>query len=206
LGAQGSGSNSAELQAYENLPIGSPPGPEQTIMELNELHNKQSLLVSDHSRQKEIIKQATNQDMSDVFVPLGLDVNQGSATEKLIYTVLRLAQHIGFHYKTVFDRARPNQVDPSLRPFIPNPPHPAYPSNHAFQMFSIAEVMTRILPGSPQSAELYRVAQRVGENREYAGLHYKSDTEAGQRLASYCSPFLIAVCAEKIDYALEEWN
>jgi acid phosphatase (class A) len=55
---------------------------------------------------------------------------------------------------------------------------------------------------------LYALAARIGRNREIAGLHYPSDTEAGKKLAQDILPFLkeTAEYKELISLAAEEWQ
>jgi membrane-associated phospholipid phosphatase len=137
---------------------------------------------------------------------LGIEHQSGyGATKTLIQTVLQITERVGYVYKARFARPRPNAIDPTLRPFLPDPPHPAYPSNHAFQNFSVAEVMSRAIPEASATTELFHVARRIGENREYAGLHYPSDTRAGEELARAFAPYLLYVCRSKIRLAQREW-
>lgn len=194
------------LLPFEKLKIDLPPGPEKTRCEIRELHAKQIKLRGDRMRQQEIIDQMFADNVTEVLRPLGIENLGGyENTELLISSVLQLAERVGYVYKRRFLRARPSQAAPELRPFIGDPPHEAYPSNHAFQMFSIAEVMTRMLPENPATSELFYVAQRVGENREYAGVHYASDTEAGRQLAKYFAPYMINACSHQMRAALAEW-
>jgi hypothetical protein len=96
-------------------------------------------------------------------------------------------------------------VEPSLRPMLAVPPHLAYPSNHSFQCHSLALVFERYFPQHPATEELHRVADVVAENREWAGLHYVSDTDAGRQLAELFLPYLVDACAEQMRAALTEW-
>jgi hypothetical protein len=100
---------------------------------------------------------------------------------------------------------RPNQIEPRIRPFLPNPPYTAYPSNHSFQSFSIAYIFSRIRPEHRATSELFRSARRIAENREWAGLHYASDTQAGHDLARVFLPTLEHVCRRQMLAAQDEW-
>lgn len=100
---------------------------------------------------------------------------------------------------------RPNQIEPRLRPLLPNPPHQSYPSNHSFQSFSIGFLFSRILPEHPASSELFNSARRIAENREWAGLHYACDTQAGYQLARMIAPVLEKVCKKQMLAAQAEW-
>ena len=88
---------------------------------------------------------------------------------------------------------------------MPVPPHLSYPSNHAFQCYSIALVFERYFPQHPATEEMHRAAKDVSENREWAGLHFESDTTAGKKLAELFLPYLVDACAEQMRAALAEW-
>ena len=83
--------------------------------------------------------------------------------------------------KKHFDRVRPSYLDPRIRPCIEVPGHASYPSGHATEAFSIGLVLGRADPCHAQ--EYMRVAFEIARNREMAGVHYQSDTQAGNRLA-----------------------
>jgi len=83
--------------------------------------------------------------------------------------------------KARFQRARPYHVEPTLDLAIPPPPHPSYPSGHAAQSMAVALAYGRVNPACAQAAVAW--AQGVGGRREAAGVHFPSDTAAGQVLA-----------------------
>jgi membrane-associated phospholipid phosphatase len=165
------------------------------------------MLARDTLRQAEIVDQVSSARYSEILHPLGItDPANAPATAALIDTVLNMTERVGYVYKRKFGRARPNQVATHLRPFLGNPAHESYPSNHSFQMFSVAEVMTRLMPELPATVELFHVAQRVAENREMAGIHYASDSMAGRELARMFAPYLIYACRRLMRDALSEWG
>ncbi len=86
-----------------------------------------------------------------------------------------------FHGKRRFERARPHQLEPRLRPLIPVPAHAAYPSGHAAQGHLSARVLGAACP--EHRAALRAQGERLGREREIAGLHYPSDSAAGRALA-----------------------
>lgn len=91
------------------------------------------------------------------------------------FTALVLAQ------KKKFDRVRPSFLDPTLSTAIEVPEHPAYPSGHASQSHLIARILGAL---DPKNAAAYKdSAARIAHNRELAGLHYPSDSAAGEKLA-----------------------
>lgn len=92
---------------------------------------------------------------------------------------------VTFVFKQRFDRIRPSvlasRLDLPLEPSIEIPAHPAYPSGHATGAYGLAYLLQEIDPAN--AGRYLEDARRIGENREIAGVHYPSDTEAGRVLA-----------------------
>jgi hypothetical protein len=75
-------------------------------------------------------------------------------------------------------------VDHGINPSVTVPNHSAYPSGHATQAYLIAHGMAEIFGHDPGViAESFDVAQRIAENREWAGVHYASDSACGAIIA-----------------------
>jgi Subtilase family/PAP2 superfamily len=111
------------------------------------------------------------------------------------------------HYKRKFMRARPNQMEPRIEPLIPVPGHPAYPSGHATQNFLIAHALSEVIGDDAELiARVFAIARGVAENREWAGVHYQSDTRAGEKLAADLFPTFRKIFAEMIEAAVREWQ
>lgn len=124
--------------------------------------------------------------------------------------ILTACEYVGLFYKARIGRDHPTIVEPRLRPclrlLLAVPAHESYPSNHAFQCFSIAFAFNAILPEHPATDDLARLAQNVAENREWAGLHYPSDTEAGKELARQFAPYLRDALGATFLAAQGEWH
>ena len=86
-----------------------------------------------------------------------------------------------FKLKVLYDRVRPNFLNDALRPAIANPNHPAYPSGHAGQSLIVALILKSVFP--ERGNAFLSTAVEIGSNRELAGVHYRSDTLAGQEVA-----------------------
>ena len=84
------------------------------------------------------------------------------------------SQDAKFHYWT----ARPNQFDPTITTVVPNPNFPSYVSNAATLGMAPTLVLSYLFP---REAARYRVvwAKEFGESRLWAGIHFRSDIEAG---------------------------
>jgi hypothetical protein len=126
------------------------------------------------------------------------------------YRVLHIASLIGsyavLYYKGLRDRPRPSQVCPALLPPIPMPGHASWPSGHATQAWLKALCIEHVLQGAQSgtltpgdintfSSNLRTLALRVARNREIAGLHYKTDSDAGLKLADTIAPLLTGMGA-----------
>jgi acid phosphatase (class A) len=102
-------------------------------------------------------------------------------TANLLATSLYELDIVILHYKKQYDRVRPSWLDTSITTTIAVPPHPSYPSGHATQSYFIALILGEL---DSKNAEVYiEDANRVAHNREIAGVHYPSDSTAGQDLA-----------------------
>jgi membrane-associated phospholipid phosphatase len=108
--------------------------------------------------------------------------------------------------KRHFDRVRPSHLDPTLPTAIPVPNHPAYPSAHAVNGHLIAFLLSTL---NPENTELYiNAAIRIAHNREIAGVHYPSDSQAGAILASQLYQALESdfVFTNLLRQAMLEWE
>lgn len=100
-----------------------------------------------------------------------------------------------FQLKIDFNRGRPYHCcDLPLEPYYQNgdpryPGHPSYPGGHSAQAFTTALLYAHLFP--KLECALLTAARRVGVNREVAGLHFPSDTDAGFDLASQFVAMLV---------------
>jgi acid phosphatase (class A) len=102
-------------------------------------------------------------------------------TFELMKTVIELESPQIMKQKKIYNRVRPSYLDPTLKPVIDIPPHPAYPSGHATQAQLRALVLSELDPRN--RANYLQSAKRIAHNREVAGVHYPSDSKAGFILA-----------------------
>jgi hypothetical protein len=190
---------------WELLDITPPPGPDFTRLETKVLLSMQK---RDRERVRRLpdIQQETALTVAEFTRPLYIENIAGyEQTDGLFQGILTACEYVGLIYKSKFNRLRPNQFEPRLRPLLPVPAHESFPSNHAFQCFSIVFAFNTILPEHPATEELARVAQNVAENREWAGLHYPSDTKAGRDLARRFAPYLRDAFAATYNAVHKEW-
>lgn len=193
---------------WMNLPLPLPPSQPELRAQAVDLLKKQALLTLPQNamRREEILVEA-DLELSRYLRPYGIESYGGyDATIHLMLVALALTDEIGLYYKARWNVPRPNQVEPRLRPFLAAPAHASYHSNHAFQSFTIAFLMSRIIPEHPGSAQLFLSARRIAENREWAGVHYACDTEAGHALARMILPVLEKVLEPNMLAAQAEWQ
>jgi membrane-associated phospholipid phosphatase len=70
------------------------------------------------------------------------------------------------------------------------PRHPAYPSGHSTYSGAASELLTYFFPS--EKAELDKLADNTGLARLWAGIHWRSDHEAGQRLGRCVARMVIS--------------
>jgi membrane-associated phospholipid phosphatase len=92
------------------------------------------------------------------------------------YDAYIASQDAKYHYWT----ARPNQFDPSITTVVPTPNFPTYVSNAGAQGMAAARVLGHLFPREANRYQYW--AQEFGESRLWAGLHFRSDVEAGWEL------------------------
>lgn len=81
-----------------------------------------------------------------------------------------------YHYWT----ARPHMLDSSITPLFAVPNHPSYPSAHGCGDSAAEVVLSHVFP---RDAALFQAMSKEGtESRLWAGIHFRSDLEAGIKL------------------------
>jgi hypothetical protein len=118
---------------------------------------------------------------------LGLSADEKPWTRALINYGVRAGEMVAISHKRKYKRQRPSVLFPGLAvPFGP-PAHPAFPSAHAVQSHLISRLLCRIDPPIKQryDGQLDWLAKRIAKNRERAGMHYESDSVAGEAIGKY---------------------
>jgi hypothetical protein len=90
---------------------------------------------------------------------------------------------------------RPSQQDSSLTPLFASPNFPSYPANHSALSTARTEILAYLFP---QDAAVARArGEEAGLSRLWAGIHFRSDHEAGMTLGR-------AVARKLIDLAEQD--
>src|SRR5690348_3706406 len=139
-----------------------------------------AMLLQRNRRLAEIIAQA--EDASIYWADmLMLTVSARPWTCCLIAIGQAIGQLVAMHFKYKYMRARPVQVYPAIMPPVTTPAHPSYPNSHALQSHLMSLFVAAACPAL--NDPLMALADRVGENRIIAGLHFPSDTDASVAMA-----------------------
>ncbi|HEY7182174.1 MAG TPA: vanadium-dependent haloperoxidase [Blastocatellia bacterium] len=110
------------------------------------------------------------------------------------YALMNVAAYDGiiacWDGKYTYWAARPSMLDPGLVTLFPNPNHPTYPSAHAMFDGPYATVLGYLFP---RDADYFSAqAQEAGLSRLWAGIHFRSDIEAGLAIGSAVAQKVIA--------------
>jgi membrane-associated phospholipid phosphatase len=101
-----------------------------------------------------------------------------------VYAAVNVAYYDAFtacwDAKYAYWGIRPDQYDSTYKPLMPSPPFPGYPSGHAMMSGVVGELFPYFFP---YDKELFRkVAKDGAESRFHAGIHFRSDNDAGLEL------------------------
>jgi hypothetical protein len=123
----------------------------------------------------------------------------------LLKIAARVGEALMVHYKHKFSRPRPSQICPALMPLLALPGHASYPSGHSLMSHLTSQCLADLAPWAKNS--LTAMAERVALNREFAGLHYPSDSKAGRIMAHVIHDMLpdSPTYRETFDAAAKEW-
>lgn len=145
---------------------------------------------------------------------MGFDPTTKPWTMELMNCATAIGNLVKMQYKSVYRRVRPSTLCPGLTPPWGPPRHPAFPSGHstvahlmALFLLSVPGIALRFgifdceggkicghhpelknlldVPyGTDQKSPLLWLAWRIARGRERLGLHYRTDSAAGRRLAA----------------------
>jgi membrane-associated phospholipid phosphatase len=204
------------LGHLQDIQLEAPPNSEETAKEIAELVRAAQNERSDALG--EIIGEST--EFISYFMNLLMATPSSyPQTVRVLKAANLIATVYQMHFKDVYQRARPTQVCPALFPPIAVPGHASYPSGHSTQAHLLAlclgDVFGALPPGQPSPkaliADLDVLARRIARNREIAGLHYPSDSKAGETLAQAIHGLLNATNApalykDAVAGAAKEWT
>lgn len=112
----------------------------------------------------------------------GMDVAQTARVFAALNAAIADAFIACWHAKFTWWTERPvtvirEKLDPDFLPYVVTPAFPSYVSGHATVSGAASTVLAAFFPAD--RAELARMAEEAAMSRLYAGIHYRSDNEAG---------------------------
>ncbi len=114
-------------------------------------------------------------------------------TLELFATVFRLSTLITMQFKHHFRVLRAGDRSVLVQPVLLNPGHWSYPAGHASQCYFASAILTNLTVaklGPDVTNQLDKLAQRIGENRVVAGVHYPEDIDKGKALGQSLAAML----------------
>lgn len=92
--------------------------------------------------------------------------------------------------KYYYFNPRPSQMNPAIKTLTGVPNFPSYISGHSTFSAAAAEVLSHIIP---EKASAYKaMAQEASLSRMYAGIHYRSDCQAGLEVGKKVGAYAVA--------------
>lgn len=193
---------------FSDISVPDVPSASETRKEIKKLLEKQEEREED-GRKAELIRQRIVEQIGtipDFHRIMAFAAHSHPATVQLMQAMQQIGTIGAMYFKNKFKRPRPSQIEPELRTLIDVPPHPSYPSGHATQAHLVARALATISGNPEVGEELFRIADDVAINREYAGLHYVSDSNAGRVLAYGLFQRAEETMDETFKNAIREWR
>ena len=132
--------------------------------------------------------------LSQVYLPypyfarlLNLQPGRHRYTYELMSAVFAFSSTVVMQFKNHLKVRRPADRSPLVQPMLPTPGHGSYPAGHATQCYFAANVLDALVQkklGDDFSNQLQVLAKVIADNRVIAGLHYKPDNVAGEKLGN----------------------
>ena len=162
-------------QILKRMPLISPPknNSKETKREIQDLLIKQSQRTK--AQEKDIFNE---QYLNHCAKQFSKNIEEQKKLTDFLETNV---QPVIFALKHNYNRVRPSFLEPKLKTAIRVPLHASYPSGHATEAHVMAHLMSEKYPNQRES--FFAKAEEIATNRERAGLHYRSDTEYGKKLA-----------------------
>tara|TARA_B100000902_G_scaffold123142_1_gene123166 strand:- start:11047 stop:12843 length:1797 start_codon:yes stop_codon:yes gene_type:complete len=180
-----------DIKCLEKLDMKDPPAntSKETRAELEQM-SKQIKNLSD-AKKKEYID--TDHDTA-YYIKEYMEDNDLEFSERFIEVLIKSARNVGRHFKNKYMRPRPyvvaKKLDMPIKFLDTETAHsPAYPSNHALQAKVVANYYSKIYPAHQD--QLFEMADKSGEGRVNAGIHYPSDKTAGYKVADDMMEYIL---------------
>jgi membrane-associated phospholipid phosphatase len=120
---------------------------------------------------------------NEIAFKVATDNSSSVVTERmlaLLNVAIYDAMIAAWQSKYKYHRRRPSEIETKLRPVVPVPESPSYPSEHAVAAGAASMVLSHLFPD--KSGFLADKAEECGNSRLLAGVQFRSDVVAGLRL------------------------
>jgi hypothetical protein len=127
---------------------------------------------------------------------LNLQPGRHRYTYEMMASAMNFSGLAVMQFKHHFRIRRPADHSALVQPVIQTPAHGAFPAGHACQCNFLSALLTKLVgtslgPGSDVSDQMQQLADRIGENRVVAGVHYKKDITDGAKLGKALAKYFI---------------
>ena len=180
-----------DIKCLNELEMKDPPAntSKETRLEIEQM-NKTIKNLSD-AKKKEYID--TDEDTT-YYIKEYMEDNDLEFNENFIELLKKSSRNVGRHFKNKYMRPRPYVVAEKLgmpmKYLDTETAHsPAYPSNHALQAKVVANYYSKIYPAHQD--KLFEMADKSGQGRVNAGIHYPSDKTAGYKVADDMMEYIL---------------
>jgi acid phosphatase (class A) len=167
------------------LPPPPAPGSPRAAAELAEVKRLMAEATPEQIAQAKSDDGNENGTIFGVVLGPAWDLSKLPATTKVINEVTGSEGPFSDIAKQEFKRDRPWIVDPSLQTCAPHKPsqdHASYPSGHTTVGFGMGVVLANLMPNHAQA--ILGRSEQFAENRIICGMHFRSDTVAGQQFGT----------------------
>ena len=180
-----------DIKCLNELEMKDPPAntSKETKLEIEQM-NKTIKNLSDAKK-----KEYTDTDHDTAYyIKEYMEDNDLEFNENFMELLIKSARNVGRHFKNKYMRPRPYVIAEKLgmpmKYLDTETAHsPAYPSNHALQAKVVANYYSKIYPAHQD--KLFEMADKSGQGRVNAGIHYPSDKTAGYKVADDMMEYIL---------------
>jgi membrane-associated phospholipid phosphatase len=156
------------------------PGPPPDFTkEMEELKNFKQTFSSKANAFRFAAQNPGDDMLNKLMFEYNLQLNPPRAAR--VYAALSVANYDAFtacwDAKYAYWGIRPDQFDPTYKPLMMSPPFPGYPSGHATLGGALGELLSYFFPAEKE--QLMKMAKDGAESRFHAGIHFRTDNDAG---------------------------
>jgi membrane-associated phospholipid phosphatase len=139
-----------------------------------------------------------NEHARRMILEYGLAANPPAAARTL--AAMNFATHDAavacWDAKYTYWQIRPPQLDPQFKSLFPPPNHPSYPAAHGCLSTAAAVTLARLFPRDAEG--FLALGKQAAEARIFAGIHYRSDINAGQAIGRAVAEQVMARTLESV--------